>query len=668
MELVDYKDNFDSVSQSSYARGMQASEHARRRLRSQVGQRARQAEVVKAQVMRKTREIEAARRAVSNLAERRVEDERKVQRLKERKLVYRMFRTLDINRVESISQSDVFAALDGLTAADKQFIEGSLFQGLPTMYVVALRTHDFVPSHAQALLAEAIGASPEAVQVAVPDGRLSGSVVAEVTLLWHRAPETLTDAAADESEVRLLLESYFGPLGGDHTGVSMQQGRLKEEQLCRALTEVLPDQCECELVAPPDPQQRAFFSDFHRGFWAAAKDDPMLPAALDALYKSARQKEEACILPEEAGDKIRELEQAIAHERKQTEQLRKKSADAQYQIKTVDKEIAATVKELQHIQKETGYERFKSKPPSADYELQEAEAKELRALISRVGEEKTKGEQILRKKTQLIAELSKALDSLKEEEEVVYQLQNQVRVADLDIDRLTTELELLREDHRKSDRQIATLEGTRDVSAIESLEMDKEYLREQIEQHAREVQEQTQKVDIQSRRVESLEHRLRCVELAVRDLGMWPRVRARLKDCVLPLGEYVDSLQPDDPESLAMKEETVDVELYELLNRELEAVTESCELKDVLLLEKEATIMTVSDKVESLASAREEDEMYYEDELVRYKYETTSLLERLGAQRTEHRRQEQLMRRQQMAACSGKLREAREELAHIRSG
>eukprot|EP01062_Namystynia_karyoxenos_P073102 TRINITY_DN69949_c0_g1_i1.p1 TRINITY_DN69949_c0_g1~~TRINITY_DN69949_c0_g1_i1.p1 ORF type:complete len:696 (+),score=310.57 TRINITY_DN69949_c0_g1_i1:262-2088(+) len=562
--------------------------------------------------------------------------------LRDRKLMYRVFRALDEEGRGAITMYNVRSQLPDLTQADEQYLGERLFQVAPQTFLATVHARELVEADVQAALADAVSVPPEAVRVTARETGLGGSFSLEVSLRWSCPPEAMWFDRGEDAQ--LSREAYFGPFGGDASGVSEAQGRAKERELRPLIGSALGRLgVEVEQVSEV---QCVGFDDFYCVLWQGSTEAD-LPEPLRDLVRAARLKEEETVLPEEAGDRIRELEHKIQKQRRQTEQKKKELAQIELESKAVDKQIDQTVRELRHIQGTTGYDRAKNiKTPDVDWEIQERQMEELTALVARVKEEKVKGEQILRKKCQLIGELSKELESLKEREENTYQMVNELRVADREIAELENQLQVLKEEHRRSDRAIVALEGQRDVAVIDSLQQDKEYLRQQIAKHIEKRREQDKIVSAQAARVQQLEQRVACVEQAVRDLSMWGRVQARLKDSMVPLGEEDDLLDPVDIDRIIPQNEKIDVELYELLNRELEAVSESRKLKDILLQEKQCTIEATGEKVDQLHASREDDERYYAEELERYRYDTWALQEQLDRQRVDHRRQEQTARRE----------------------
>ena len=98
---------------------------------------------------------------------------------------------------------------------------------------------------------------------------------------------------------------------------------------------------------------------------------------------------------------------------------------------------------------------------------------------------------------------------------------------------------------------------------------------------------------------------------ALKDLKTNTKIQRRLKDALMGAEVEDADIDPYNVDNYLPANEIVDVELYELLQRDLEAITTSMKLKDIILLEKEATIEATELKLDELRKEKEDDEEYF---------------------------------------------------------
>eukprot|EP01062_Namystynia_karyoxenos_P037909 TRINITY_DN2757_c0_g1_i1.p1 TRINITY_DN2757_c0_g1~~TRINITY_DN2757_c0_g1_i1.p1 ORF type:complete len:711 (+),score=358.62 TRINITY_DN2757_c0_g1_i1:105-2135(+) len=651
MALVTQETGISQVSAASQDGSVQhQSEQARRRalqanakrMRAQMEQKSLQCEQLRQQIERKKKEKEELLGDIDDLYEQKRLHEEHVGGLKDRKLFYRIFKELDGDDCGLLSKHGVEKSFPSLSRE----LEARLFANIPTTFVTTIKRPVHGGCHAADIhgaLADRLQVSPDILSVSQPEER-GVNVVTQIRLQWHAVPEHMRDTAQDEAEAeerKLQREAYFGALGSER-GCDPAAARAKEAELGQVLRGGALGEVGVEVVRVSE-ETLATFDDFVAKYGVG--DFNELPDEIRDAYQRAQQKEEETVLPEEALDRITELEQAIQQQHRQMDAMRKETSLTEQDIKAIDRQIHAVNAELQHIQQVTGYDRSKSKPLTTDFEIQGAQLAELTALLRRLQEEKVKGQQILRKKTQLAEELARELADKKESEERLYQLHNDNKVADRELAALQEEMEELKGEHKKSDRHIVALEGKRDVTAIESLQLDKDFLKGQIAKHSEGRREQDKVIGAQQFRLTQLEQRVAVVEQCLRDLRMWNKVQGKLKDAMAAISEIDEGRQATNLDQIAPPNEMVDVELYELINRDLEAISNSLKLKHIILIEKEATIEATQQKVDELAMSKDADERYYLDEIWRYRDSTDDLQHQIDEQRQRHRMEEQGLKR-----------------------
>eukprot|EP01064_Diplonema_japonicum_P026862 TRINITY_DN3845_c6_g1_i1.p1 TRINITY_DN3845_c6_g1~~TRINITY_DN3845_c6_g1_i1.p1 ORF type:complete len:667 (+),score=318.37 TRINITY_DN3845_c6_g1_i1:40-2040(+) len=615
MALVPAGSDFDdassvAMSNTSYVRGVNAQEQARRRLKAMMEQKEKQCELMRQTVERKKKHLDDVRGDVQGLRDAKEQDENTIAELKEEKLVFRLFKQLDVEKKNAVTLDNICNKAKA-SDTERAFIDENLFKVLPKTYHITLKAKDFDSTELLRILMEDMGIENEAAfEVQAKENAMEGTVKVTLRLIWSTHPAEIAENEAlseeENEERRQQIEAYYAALGGSGNTVEPEAAHQKEEEMIDIVQAKIPAVTEWEVVRV-NQELRATFADFISTFWFVVVDE--VPVCLKVMYQDALRIEEDTILPEEALDKVVELEHAIKLQQKVNEEVIRDTNLTEKDIQAVDKQIDSVAKELGHIQRVTGFDNSNNKKEHIDWNLQEEQILHLTELVQTLEREHSKGVQVLKKKTELLVRLSEEVEEKKEVEEQVFKCQNDINVVNKEMDEVREETNRLMKYHDKSDRAITVLEEQRDVVAVDSLQNDKQYLQRQISSHVSAKGESDRIIKAQAFRLGVLENRLGVVTNALKDLKSDQKIQRRLKDA-LTLTED-DDVDPTNLEAIMPANELIDIELYELLNRDLEAITTSMKLKNIILHEKEATIEATELKLRDLQEDKEEDEAYY---------------------------------------------------------
>eukprot|EP01059_Diplonema_ambulator_P018868 TRINITY_DN3150_c1_g2_i1.p1 TRINITY_DN3150_c1_g2~~TRINITY_DN3150_c1_g2_i1.p1 ORF type:complete len:667 (+),score=363.34 TRINITY_DN3150_c1_g2_i1:43-2043(+) len=648
MALVPADSDFDAassiVSSMSHARGATAQEQARKRLRSIMEQKEKQCELLRLTVERKRKHLEDVKAEVAQLHAAKEQDENTIRELKEEKLVFRLFKQLDADKKDAVTLDNI-CNRSKASDAEREFIDENLFKVLPKTFHITFKAKDFDENELLRILMEEMGiANEQTFELHTTENAMQGTVKVTLRLIWSTHPAEIAENEAlteEENEARRQeIEAYYAALGGEGNTVDPEIAHIKEEEMMDIVRTKVPEVTEWEVVRVNE-EMRATFQDFISAFWFVVIDD--IPGCLKVMYQDALKIEEETILPEEALDKIVELEHAIKLQQKQNEEIIRDTNLTEKDIQAVDKQIDASAKELSHIQRVTGFDNNNNKRDHVDWDLQEEQISHLFKLVQQLEREHSKGVQMLKKQTELLVALSEEVEEKKEVEEQVFKCQNDINVVQKEIEQIQGETKKLMEDHNKSDRAIMVLENQRDEVAVKSLQNDKQYLQRQIAGHISAKGDSDRIIKAQAFRLSVLESRLNVVTNALKDLKSDQKIQRRLKDA-LTLAEDED-VDPMNLETLVPQNEMIDIELYELLNRDLEAITTSMKLKDIILHEKEATIEATEIKLRELQEEKEEDEAYYYYTTQKDVKDITDLHRELRVRQENQRREREAMKR-----------------------
>ena len=473
-----------TMSNASAMRGANATEQARRRLKGVMAQKERQCEQMRQTLERKKRLLEEEKREVGALYDAKDADEEAIRRYKEDKLLFRVFKQLDIEKKDSLSIDNIVKRIGG-NPDDRLFLDENLFKLLPGSFHFTFRTRQVDKDTLLDVITSNTGVSPLAVEIESDDSHTHGISKITVRLAWHGHPREIAEDPTlpeEENEARRQqVEEYYKSLGGDESSVSEENARAKEQEMVEAVKTHVPAELGWDVVRVTE-DHRATFSDFIENFWAIVSPDMMLES-LRELYAEARQIEEETILPEEALDRVIEMEHMIKSQQKLGAEIARDCALTEKDISNVDKKIDLVSKELAHIQRVTGYDSTQGAQDHVDFALQQEQITQLGSLVKRLEDEHRRGAALLSKRTAEILTLSERVEENSEIEEQVFKATNDLQVVQRECDQLMEQTRVLMMDHSKTDRAIMVLEGSRDVGAVQSLNSDKQYLQGQIEAH-----------------------------------------------------------------------------------------------------------------------------------------------------------------------------------------
>jgi hypothetical protein len=312
-----------------------------------------------------------------------------------------------------------------------------------------------------------------------------------------------------------------------------------------------------------------------------------------AQKNESDEKHPSQIAPEAALDTIIRLENTLKLAQRRNVQFEKELSVRHRVLKDRTKALDAQRKNHTDLVSVTGY--------SADMKTEDVhklreDIEEMERLETTLTEEAKTARVIIRKKQQLVDTLIAELENKKQLEEALYALYNDIRVKDRDVHQAEATLEELKRQDKKRNTALAAAEDRRDTVALNCLEKDKEFLRREV-QHARDhhrQQEATQKKQIH--RQLQLQSRLEMIQEAVRDIGWEAELNATLNaNQGLVIADTVG--EPDDEDRIFPPNETISAEVYELLRTNFETVSTALSRKDILLLEKDAAIKSLEDKV-----------------------------------------------------------------------
>eukprot|EP01012_Entosiphon_sulcatum_P014428 TRINITY_DN1945_c0_g1_i1.p1 TRINITY_DN1945_c0_g1~~TRINITY_DN1945_c0_g1_i1.p1 ORF type:complete len:472 (+),score=173.98 TRINITY_DN1945_c0_g1_i1:41-1417(+) len=362
-----------------------------------------------------------------------------------------------------------------------------------------------------------------------------------------------------------------------------------------------------------------------------------------AIRKLDNERDAKYLLPEESLDTIVRLESTIKLEKQRQENNLKEKKTLDLQSAKKEKELTKLVNELELIKRETGWTRGATTTAAAkqakDPRGNEGKISELQMLVQKLEEESKTNRQIQRKKTQLIESLAKELDSKQQLEEDLYQAQNAIKVKDREIRDLMEELKTVKRLHAKQDKVIGSLEAEKESTTYKQLEGDKRFLQAEIAKHVEARRQQERAIKAQQQRIDQLQARLDNLVLTLRELGVDHHLQDAITGAVVPRELPAEVDLADTSVFLPGASETVDLEVFELLQRNSESLRNQLALKDVIIGEKEANVEALEKKLELLSQAKRTDARSITAERKELAFQIDDLKRALDIQQDTYRKQ-----------------------------
>eukprot|EP00756_Hemistasia_phaeocysticola_P030521 Hpha_TRINITY_DN16296_c2_g17::TRINITY_DN16296_c2_g17_i1::g.11411::m.11411 len=321
-------------------------------------------------------------------------------------------------------------------------------------------------------------------------------------------------------------------------------------------------------------------------------------------------------------DTIQRLEHELRLQNLKIKALEKECKDMHLKVKKTEKQCGQHAAHVAKVESVTGYKLdpetglpssplHRHKGPTKEFAVitpyeQVRIINDLQAIKNTLEMEFLKTQNIVQRKTELIHRLAQEADDVNEFEERRYSKQNELNVLNQELEKLTLEWDTLRREHMKADVAIGKAELAKDQSRAthDSLQADKLFLRKRIDADVGDIRDQQRASEAQEFRLRNLRERLEVITAAVEDLNMWSDIHDRLRG-IVSSAEQPSALT--DRADIVPQNETIDVYLYELLARDVQAIESSIALKDLILHEKIDTIEALEAKIEDIQSQNQDE-------------------------------------------------------------
>eukprot|EP00331_Platyophrya_macrostoma_P003119 CAMPEP_0176412754 /NCGR_PEP_ID=MMETSP0127-20121128/4318_1 /TAXON_ID=938130 /ORGANISM="Platyophrya macrostoma, Strain WH" /LENGTH=439 /DNA_ID=CAMNT_0017792457 /DNA_START=21 /DNA_END=1339 /DNA_ORIENTATION=+ len=359
---------------------------------------------------------------------------------------------------------------------------------------------------------------------------------------------------------------------------------------------------------------------------AQMEDDEAI--GLESLRRDPRD-----IPAEEALDTIVRLENTLKVIQRRNQLIQREVAVQEKLLKDRMKILDSVSREEEYLVSATGWsEQTVDNAVEIRHEIHE-----MIDLEQTLQKEMVSAEALIRKKEKAVELLELQLREKKEKEELLGVLYNDIRVKDRDCVEMQRSIDALTSQHHQSQELIEVARSKRGVLSIQSLRGDTESLRSTVQMHRDTRRRQDEVTKAQIFRAKQLQTRIDILTAALKDMKLDKDFERSIPKSSLVPGAAKD--EPSSRDDVVPQNELVPVESYYLLARDNDAMRTSVARKDVMVLEKEATIHALEAKLESFTHSLNLSTEQQDSLRVNKATEMDELQETLHQQHQAYRRQ-----------------------------
>lgn len=340
------------------------------------------------------------------------------------------------------------------------------------------------------------------------------------------------------------------------------------------------------------------------------------------------------IAAEDALDTIVRLENTLKIVQRRNALLLRENQAQEKLAKDRTKVLERIAKDEEHLVTATGW---RDDGPEVDIVELRARISEMISLEQILNKELVAADVLIKKKEQAVEDLEKELLRKKEKEEQLSVLYNDIRVKDRDCEEMKRSIDALVGEHDKSQSLIESAQSRRAVLSIASLQEDTNCLKSNVEQHRATRRKQDEIMKAQIFRARQLQTRIDIIMAALRDMKLDKEFERTVPKSSLVCGASKE--EPQEVSDVVPAEEQIPFSTYLLLLRDNDTMRTSVARKDVMVLEKEATIQALEAKLESFSHSLNISTEQQDDLKVSKALEMDELQETLQQQHQAYRRQ-----------------------------
>ena len=305
-----------------------------------------------------------------------------------------------------------------------------------------------------------------------------------------------------------------------------------------------------------------------------------------AEFNQKQDKNVRSIRAEDALDTKLRLEGTVRIVEKRNQVLQREVQGKEKQVKDASKRYSNIKVESEKLKETTGYTADGRMPTTNVEELREKIEKMVMIEADMKREENT-ARLVIKKKQLLVQKLDDEIKAQKEKENRLCQLYNDIRVMDRDCAEIQGDIEKIKREDKSTDGAMVANQNRPELTVLNNLESDKEYLKSEIRRHQEEKKEMEKISKAQLYRAQQLQARLDTIMVAIQEMKLEKSLEKHIgRNTVVP----TSSEDPYDLDRILPENESIPVETYELLHRNNEAMRSIADRKHILMSEKEFAI------------------------------------------------------------------------------
>lgn len=352
-----------------------------------------------------------------------------------------------------------------------------------------------------------------------------------------------------------------------------------------------------------------------------------------ALDAQAR-KDPREIAAEDALDTIVRLENTLKVVQRRNVLLGRENSVQEKTLKDRMKILAKLNTEEEQLIHATGWNESVSGEDAVELRERIAEMVSLEQTLTK---ELTAAQVLVKKKEQAVEVLQNELDSKIEKEEQLALLFNSIRVTDRDCVETQRSIDDLTNQHRESQALIEVARSKRGTMSIQCLQDDAASLKSIVETHRQTRRNQDDIIKAQIWRARQLQTRIDIITAALKDMKLDREFERSIPKSSLVPGAAKD--EPTNVDQVIPDNEVIPLETFLLLVRDNETMRTGVARKDVMVLEKEATIQALEAKLEGFTHSLNLSTEQQDNIKINKAIEMDELQETLQQQHQAYRRQ-----------------------------
>ncbi|RHW70112.1 hypothetical protein DPX39_090067200 [Trypanosoma brucei equiperdum] len=306
-----------------------------------------------------------------------------------------------------------------------------------------------------------------------------------------------------------------------------------------------------------------------------------------AEYQSALESHPENIPAEDALEVITRLENTLKIVQRRNHLLEKENGTQNRLLEERSNVLLNATKTFDHIVDVTGW-HDKFLFDAEDLRSRVADIREMSNIEAVVQKELRVAQGIIKKKEAALRQLEELVEQGKEQEAVLNNVYNDIRVKERDCSEVEMQLVRLRKSVAKTDEALAVFDLHNQNASLAYMESDRDYLRDSVAEMKSTTRRQDNVIKAQLTRQQQLQTRLDVIMKSLREMKLDKKYERNIpKSALVPSASREE---PEDVSKILPESECIPVPTYRLLHKNNEMLRVIVMRKNMLVLEKNAVI------------------------------------------------------------------------------